>query len=88
MRAPESWGGMAPENSTTDLSLCNCPIHLILLSTLNLRARLYTPFTPQYQPMTLYITGGKHKALHLVLSGLAPCFYPAAAPSSPLTVKE
>ena len=26
--------------------------------------------------------------LHLVLSGLAPCFYPAAAPSSHLTVKE
>ena len=37
---------------------------------------------------------GKHKAcgtnlaLHLVLSILAPCFYPAAVPSSPLTVKE
>ena len=42
----------------------------------------------------LYGTGGKHKAcglnptLHLVLSGPAPCFYPAAAPSSHLTVKE
>ena len=39
-------------------------------------------------------TGGKHKALglnpilHLVLSGRAPCFYPAAMPSSQLTVKE
>ena len=39
-------------------------------------------------------TGGKHKdwglnlALHLVLSGPAPCFYPAAAPSPCLTVKE
>ena len=39
-------------------------------------------------------TGGKHKArgpnpaLHLVLSGPAPCFYPAAASSSRLTVKE
>ena len=37
---------------------------------------------------------GKHKAhgpntaLHLVLSGLVPFFYPAAAPSSRLTVKE
>ena len=36
----------------------------------------------------------KHKAhapnlaLHLVLSSPAPCFYPAAAPSSRLTVKE
>ena len=41
-----------------------------------------------------YATGGKHKAcglnlaLHLVLSGLAPCFYPVAVPSSRLTVKE
>ena len=39
-------------------------------------------------------TGGKHQArglklaLHLVLSGLAPCFYPAAAPSSLPLVKE
>ena len=39
-------------------------------------------------------TGSKHKAhgpnpaLHLVLSGPAPCFYPAAVPSSRLTVKE
>ena len=42
----------------------------------------------------VYSTGGKHKAcrpnlaLHLVLSGLAPCFYPAATLSSHLTVKE
>ena len=42
----------------------------------------------------VYIRGGKHKArglspaLHLVLSGPAPCFYPAAVPSSRLTVKE
>ena len=41
-----------------------------------------------------YSTGGKHKArrpnpaLHLVLSGPAPCFYPAAAPSSLPLVKE
>ena len=41
-----------------------------------------------------YCTGGKHKAqgpnlaLYLVLSVPAPCFYPAAAPSSCLTVKE
>ena len=40
------------------------------------------------------ITGGKHKArgpnpaLHLVLSGPAPCFYLAAAPSSLPLVKE
>ena len=38
-------------------------------------------------------TGGKHEArgpnpaLHLVLSGLAPCFYLVAALSSRLTVK-
>ena len=44
--------------------------------------------------VTFWITGGKHKAgrpnpaLHLVLSGPAPCFYPAAALSSRLTVKE
>ena len=37
---------------------------------------------------------GKHKArrpnptLHLVLSGLAPCFYLAAVPNSRLSVKE
>ena len=43
---------------------------------------------------TLYTTGGKHKArrpnpaLHIVLSGPAPCFYPAAVPSSRLTIKE
>ena len=42
----------------------------------------------------LYSTGGKHKArgpnpaLHLVLSYLAPCFYPAAAQSPLLLVKE
>ena len=42
----------------------------------------------------VYSTGGKHKArgpnpaLHLVLSGPTPCFYPVAAPSSRLTVKE
>ena len=42
----------------------------------------------------LYCTGGKHKAcrpnpaLHLVLSVPAPCFYPAAAPSSLPLVKE
>ena len=41
-----------------------------------------------------YSTGGKHKAcvtnsaLHLVLSSLAPCFYPAAALSSLPLVKE
>ena len=41
-----------------------------------------------------YITSGKHKArrpdpaLHLVLSGLAPCFYPMAVPSSLPLVKE
>ena len=40
------------------------------------------------------ITGGKHKAhrpnpaLHLVLSGPAPCFCPAAAPGSLPLVKE
>ena len=39
-------------------------------------------------------TGGKHKAcrlnpaLHLILSGPAPCFYPVAAPSSLPLVKE
>ena len=44
--------------------------------------------------MTLYSTGGKHRAqgpnvaLHHVLSGPAPCFYLAAVPSSHLTVKE
>ena len=48
----------------------------------------------EFNMMLLYITGGKHKArglnpaLHLVLSGLAPCFYPAAPLSSCLTVKE
>ena len=42
----------------------------------------------------LYTTGGKHEAhrpnpaLPLVLSGPAPCFYPAAALSSCLTVKR
>ena len=46
---------------------------------------------PQLSP---YPTGGKHKArgpnlaLHLVLSSLAPCFYPLAVLSSYLTVKE
>ena len=45
-------------------------------------------------PNIVYCTGGKHKArrpnpaLHLVLSSPAPCFYPAAAPSSLLLVKE
>ena len=44
--------------------------------------------------LLFYGAGGKHKtcgpspALHLVLPGPAPCFYPAAAPSSHLTVKE
>ena len=39
-------------------------------------------------------TGGKHKAhrpnpaFHLVLSGPAPCFYPASVPSSLSLVKE
>ena len=43
---------------------------------------------------TIYSTGGKHKAcgpnpaLHLVLSSPAPCFYPAAVPSSLPLVKE
>ena len=42
----------------------------------------------------LHTTGCKHKAcgpnmaLHLVVSGPAPCFYPVAAPSSRLIVKE
>ena len=42
----------------------------------------------------LYVTGGKHKArglnpaLHLVVSSLAPCFYPAAVLSSLPIVKE
>ena len=35
-----------------------------------------------------WITGGKYKALHLVFSSGAPCFYPATAPSSLLLVKE
>ena len=44
--------------------------------------------------MRQYGTGGKHKArgpnppLHLVLWGPAPCFYPAAVPSSLPLVKE
>ena len=44
--------------------------------------------------LKIYATGGKHSshrptpALHLVLSGPAPCFYPAAVLSSRLTVKE
>ena len=48
----------------------------------------------QRPPRFFQFTGGKHKAcgpnlaLHLVLSGLAPCFYPATALSSHLTVKE
>ena len=43
---------------------------------------------------SVHSTGVKHKArrlnpaLHLVLSGPAPCFYPAAAPSSVPLVKE
>ena len=42
----------------------------------------------------VYTTGDKHKAcgpnpaLHLVLSGPAPCFYPVAVPSSLPLVKE
>ena len=45
-------------------------------------------------PDSCQITGGKHKAhrlnpaLHLVLSSLAPCFYPAAVPSTRLIIKE
>ena len=46
------------------------------------------------QKYIMYGPGGKHKArgpnpaLHLVLSGPTPCFYPVAVPSSHLTVKE
>ena len=53
-----------------------------------------TQLQSQQLPQILLDTGGKHKArwlnptLHLVLSGPAPCFYPAAALSSGLTVKE
>ena len=44
--------------------------------------------------LTPYGTGGKHKAqgpnpaLYLVLSGLTPCIYMAAASGSHLTIKQ
>ena len=56
---------------------------------------IYLSFSDYFtQHSTLQITGGNHKAhgpnpaLHLVLSGPVPCFYPAAVLSSCLTVKE
>ena len=48
----------------------------------------------QVAPSIFQGTGGKHKAcgpnpaLHLVLSGPSPCFYPAATLSSLPLVKE
>ena len=62
---------------------------LLMLSKITFN-QLLLPL-PSHHFHWLYITGGKHKArgpIRLVLSGPAPCFYPAAAPSSHLTVKE
>ena len=62
-------------------------------SKLHVRDNIFAKWFQLYQEI-LYITGGKQKArrpnpaLHLVLSGPAPCFYWAMVLSSCFTVKE
>ena len=67
--------------------------HSLPLSTSTLPSA-YLPLGHHHTVISIYSTDGKHKAcglnpaLHLVLSGPAPCFYPMAVPSSLPLVKE